>query len=151
MFRLAHKDRWVDLPHGVRVLIAPLTTVVVAAAQAAARRRALDVIRREDAPEEDNLRRGLALMLTIQALGRECIRAWEGVADEDGADVPCTPEAIDVLLSHEDMAFAFFDAAMVPIRAAEAEGNASRPAPGGTSAAGLTTAGGVSPPAATAA
>lgn len=140
MFRLAHKDRWIDLPHGVRLRISPLTTVMVAAAQASARRRALDVIRREDAPEDDSLRRGLALMLTIQALGRECIRAWEGVADEDGADVPCTPEAIDVLLSHEDMAFAFFDAAMAPLRAADAEGNASRPAPDGTSAAGLNTA-----------
>ncbi|WP_297857948.1 hypothetical protein [Elioraea sp.] len=135
----------------MRLLVSPLTTVMVAAAQAQARRRALDVIRREDAPEDDTLRRGLALMLTIQALGRECIRAWDGVVDEDGAAVPCTPEAIDALLSHEDMAFAFFDAVMQPIRATEAEGNASRPAPDGTSAAGRSTAEGAPPPAETAA
>lgn len=151
MFRLACKERWIDLLHGVRLRIAPLTTVMVAAAQAVARRRAFDVIRREDAPEDDNLRRGLALMLTIQALGRECIREWQGVVDEDGADVPCTPQTIDALLSHEDMAFAFFDAAMAPIRAAEAEGNASRPAPPGTAEAGRTTAEDAPPPAATAA
>jgi hypothetical protein len=79
-------------------------------------------------------------MLTIQALGRECIRAWENVVDEDGAMVPITPEAIEVLLSHEEMAFAFFDAVMTPLRLVETEGNASRLAPDGTSAAGQTTA-----------
>jgi hypothetical protein len=151
MFRLAHKERWIDLPHGVRLHVAPLTTVMVAAAQSAARRRALGVISREDAPEDDNLRRGLALMLTIQALGRECIRGWEGVVDEDGAEVPCTPETIEGLLSHEEMAFGFFDAAMGPLRAMEAEGNASRPAPPGTAEAGRNTAEGAPPPAATAA
>jgi hypothetical protein len=140
MFRLAQKERWVELPHGVRLLVAPITTIMVAAAQAAARRRALELLGKEELPEQENLRRGVALMLTIQALGRECIRAWENVVDEDGAAVPITPEAIEVLLSHEEMAFALFDAVMTPLRAVEAEGNASGPAPDGTSAAGQTTA-----------
>jgi hypothetical protein len=140
MFRLAQKERWVELPHGVRLRVAPLTTVMVAAAQAAARRRALELLGKEDVPEQENLRRGVALMLTIQALGRECIRAWEGVVDEEGAMVPAAPEAIEVLLSHEEMAFAFFDAVMTPLRVVEAEGNASGPAPHGTVAAGQNTA-----------
>jgi hypothetical protein len=140
MFRLKQKERWVELPHGVRLRVAPLTTVVVAAAQASARRRALELLGKEELPEQENLRRGVALMLTIQALGRECIRAWEGVVDEEGAMVPAAPEAIEVLLSHEEMAFAFFDAVMAPLRVVEAEGNASGPAPHGTVAAGQNTA-----------
>jgi hypothetical protein len=140
MFRLAQKERWVELPHGVRLLVAPITTIMVAAAQAAARRRALELLGKEELPEQENLRRGVALMLTIQALGRECIRAWENVVDDDGAMVPAAPEAIEVLLSHEEMAFAFFDAVMTPLRVVEAEGNASGPAPHGTAAAAQNTA-----------
>jgi hypothetical protein len=140
MFRISHKERWIELPHGVRLLVTPITTVMVAAAQSAARRRVLELLGKDDVPEQENLRRGVALMLTIQALGRECIRAWQNVVDEDGKAVPLTPEAIEVLLSHEEMAFAFFEAVMTPLRLVEAEGNASRPAPDGTSAAGQTTA-----------
>jgi hypothetical protein len=136
MFRLKQKERWVELPHGVRLRVAPITTVVVAAAQASARKRAFELLGKEEIPEQENLRRGVALMLTIQALGRECIRAWENVVDEDGAAVPITPEAIEILLSHEEMAFAFFDAVMTPLRVVEAEGNASGPVPHGTAAAG---------------
>jgi hypothetical protein len=140
MFRLAQKERWVELPHGVRLRVAPITTIMVAAAQASARRRVLELLGKEEMPEQENLRRGVALMLTIQALGRECIRAWENVVDEEGATVPITPEAIEVLLSHEEMAFAFFESVMTPLRAVEAEGNASRPALHGTAAAGRNTA-----------
>jgi hypothetical protein len=140
MFRLAQKERWVELPHGVRLRVAPITTIMVAAAQAAARRRVLDLLGKEELPEQENLRRGVALMLTIQALGRECIRAWENVVDEEGAAVPITPGAIEVLLSHEEMAFAFFESVMNPLQAVQAEGNASRPALHGTAAAGRNTA-----------
>ena len=31
----------------------------------------------------------------VQLVGRECIRGWEGVTDEAGNVVDCTPEAID--------------------------------------------------------
>jgi urease accessory protein UreF len=140
MFRLAQKERWVELPHGVRLRVAPITTIMVAAAQAAARKRVLDLLGKEEMPEQENLRRGVALMLTIQALGRECIRAWENVVDEEGAAVPITPGAIEVLLSHEEMAFAFFESVMNPLQAVQAEGNASGPAPHGTAAAGRNTA-----------
>lgn len=143
MFRLAQKERWVDLPHGVRLLVVPITTVLVAAAQASARRRALELLGKEDLPESETLRRGVALMLTIQALGRECIRAWQNVVDEDGEEVPLTSAAVDMLLSHEEMAFSFFDAVMSPLRAVDAEGNASGLAPRGTAEAGQNIAGGV--------
>lgn len=134
MFRLAYKDRWIRLPHGVRLHVRPATTVAMAAAQAAARRQAAQIV--SDAPEDDALRRGIATMLTIQALGRELIRAWEGVVDENGAPVPCTPEAIDALLAHEEMAVAFFDEVVARTKAIEAEGNGFGPAPSGTSATG---------------
>jgi len=136
MFRLVQKERWIDLPHGVRLLVAPVTTVLVAAAQASARRRALELLGKEEMPEQENLLRGVALMLTIQALGRECIRAWQNVVDENGEEVPLTSIAIDLLLSHEEMAFSFFDAVMSPLRAVEAEGNASGLAPHGMAEAG---------------
>jgi hypothetical protein len=68
--------------------------------------------------------RGLAFMLMAKALARFAIEEWEGVIGPDDAPLPMAPEAVERLMDIESMAAAFWDAAIKPIQAVAAEGNA---------------------------
>jgi hypothetical protein len=125
------EPRWVELPHGVRVFMKPVTTAVELAAQTAVKRRleALDEALREDA----SLMRGLGFAWLCEELARYAVTEWEGVQDAAGAAVPCTPEALARLMEVGPIANAFFVQAMKPAADVAAEGNASGPVPRGTS------------------
>jgi hypothetical protein len=114
---------WVDLPRGVRVEIRPVTTAVMAAAQAAAQRR-LAALREADAEMDPDLARGLAFALLVKALARHAVTAWEGVGDAAGKPLPLSPEAVERLMDLDEMASAFWERALLPIRTVAAEGNA---------------------------
>jgi hypothetical protein len=114
---------WVDLPRGVRVEIRPVTTAVMAAAQAAAQRR-LAALREADTEMDPDLARGLAFALLVKALARHAVTAWEGVGDADGKPLPLSPEAVERLMDLDEMASAFWERALLPIRTVAAEGNA---------------------------
>jgi hypothetical protein len=108
---------WVELPRGVRVEIRPVTTAVMAAAQAAALREA-------DVEMDPDLARGLAFALLVKALARHAVTAWEGVGDAAGKPLPLSPEAVERLMDLDEMASAFWERALLPIRTVAAEGNA---------------------------
>jgi hypothetical protein len=114
---------WVELPRGVRVEIRPVTTAVMAAAQAAAQRR-LAALREADTEMDPDLARGLAFALLVKALARHAVTAWEGVGDAAGKPLPLSPEAVERLMDLDEMASAFWERALLPIRTVAAEGNA---------------------------
>jgi hypothetical protein len=157
MLRLAipRESYWLDLPAGVRLQVRPLTTAVMAAAQARAQQAVAELAEQVRARREAGLpldglpdledeaeRAGVAQLLLIKALARHAILAWEGVLAADGeAPAPVTPETVgDLMEGFWVVAEAFLRQYTAPIDALLAEGNASRPSPPGTSAAGAATA-----------
>lgn len=132
---------WLDLPRSVRARIKPATTAVMAAAQAAASRR-LGAAKAEagDAGIEPDLAKGLAFAFLVKALARHSVVAWEGVGDRTGVPLDPTPDNVERLMDLDDMAAAFWDGATAPVASVAAEGNASGPAPSGTSDVGPSTA-----------
>jgi hypothetical protein len=96
---------WLDLGHGVRLLVEPLSTAVMLAARsdpaviaagqnlpadgaAAAQDETLSV-----AVQDETI-----AVIVAKALARIVVKDWEGVGDETGAPVAPTPERIDALL-----------------------------------------------------
>jgi hypothetical protein len=157
---LPREPYWIDLPGGVRLQVRPLTTAVMAAAQARAQQAVADLVeqvrtRREAGLPLDGLpdledeaeRAGLAQLLLVKALARHAILAWEGVLAAAGEmPAPVTPETVgDLMEGFWIVADAFLRQYTAPIDALLAEGNASRPSPPGTSAAGAATAASAGP------
>ena len=89
---LSTEPRWLDLGHGVRLLVEPLTTAIMLAARSdpAIVAAAVDA---EDSASNDDLAR-----IVAKAVARIVVRDWEGVGDEDGEQLALTPEGIDALL-----------------------------------------------------
>jgi hypothetical protein len=89
---LSNEPHWLDLGHGVRLLVEPLTTAIMLAA----RSDPTIVAAAGDADgstSNDDLARILA-----KAVARIVVKDWEGVGDQDGRPLPITPEGIDALL-----------------------------------------------------
>ncbi|NRQ25973.1 hypothetical protein [Aliiroseovarius sp. xm-g-7] len=89
---LSTEPRWLDLGHGVRLLVEPLTTAIMLAARSdptivAAARDA------DGSASNDDLAR-----IVAKAVARIVVKDWDGVGDEDGNPLPLTPEGIDALL-----------------------------------------------------
>ncbi len=122
---------WIDLALGVRVLHKPATPAELAAATAWARGRADEAeaaLRdRLGLVNETDRSNAWAGFLTV-ALARLCVPEWEGVEGD------CTPEGVGALMQVAGMAEAYLPHALSAVRAIEAEGNASAPAPSGTMA-----------------
>ena len=91
---LSNEPNWLDLGHGVRLFVEPLTTAVMLAARSdpaiLAAAQGGDV---EDSPSNDDLAR-----IVAKAVARIVVTDWEGVGDEDGKALPVTPAGIDALL-----------------------------------------------------
>jgi hypothetical protein len=89
---LSNEPRWLDLGHGVRLLVEPLTTAIMLAARGdpAIVAAAAEV---EDKASNDDLAR-----IVAKAVARIVVKDWDGVAGEDGKPMPLTPEGIDALL-----------------------------------------------------
>ena len=85
---LTAEPRWLDLGHGVRLRVAPLSTALMVAARNDAALEALPANASDEA-------RALAF---AKAIARIAVTDWEGVGDADGTPVPVTPEGIDALL-----------------------------------------------------
>jgi hypothetical protein len=85
---LTAEPRWLDLGHGVRLRVAPLTTALMVAARSDA---AVEAMPATSSDEEGAL-------VFAKAIARRAVTEWEGVGDADGNPVPVTPEGIDALL-----------------------------------------------------
>jgi hypothetical protein len=89
---LSYDPRWLDLGHGVRLLVEPLTTAIMLAARSdpaivAAAAEA------DTTTSTDDLAR-----IVAKAVARIVVKDWDGVGDEDGEPLTLTPEGIDALL-----------------------------------------------------
>ena len=86
---LSPEPQWLDLGHGVRLQLLPLTTALMVATRADPAVQALDA----DASNDTRA------AVFAAALARRAIVDWEGVGDEAGHVLEISPEGIDALLS----------------------------------------------------
>ena len=127
---LSREPRWLDLGHGVRLHVGPLTTSLMAAARSDPSVTALP----EGASNET-----IAVAMA-KALAQLAVLDWEGVGDADGTPLPVTPEGIEALLDILPLFEAFQLRYVAKGLLLEQEKNASAPSPNGTSAAATGTA-----------
>lgn len=136
MIRLGNREPyWLDLAEGVRVMVRPLGTPAYAMIQAQTERVYEDwADHRAEAegldPADPSVRQGLMRALMIKGLALYSITAWEGIDAE--ADEKNIAAFID---GHPLLAALFYHRYLAPLEEKSAEGNASGPAPHGTSAA----------------
>ena len=90
---LSTEPRWLDLGHGVRLLVEPLTTAIMLAARSDPTIVAAAAVEGDAAHSGDDLAR-----IVAKAVARIVVKDWDGVGDEDGKPLPLTPDGIDALL-----------------------------------------------------
>jgi hypothetical protein len=127
---LSREPRWLDLGHGVRLHVGPLTTSLMAAARSDPAVTALP----EGASNET-----IAVAMA-KALARLVALDWEGVGDAEGNPVPVTPEGIDALLDILPLFEAFQLRYVSRGLLLEQEKNGSALSPNGTSPGATSTA-----------
>jgi hypothetical protein len=120
---LSREPRWLDLGHGVRLHVEPLTTALMAAARSDPAVTALP----EGASNET-----IAVAMA-KALARLVVLDWEGVGDEAGEPLRVTPEGIDALLDILPLFEAFQLRYVSKGLLLEQEKNVSALSPNGTS------------------
>ncbi|MDO7729515.1 MAG: hypothetical protein MUQ13_09545 [Loktanella sp.] len=92
--RLSTEPEWLDLGHGVRLFVEPLTTAVMLAARSdSAILAATQNQEIEGSPSNDDLAR-----IVAKAVARIVVQDWEGVGDAEGKPLSVTPDGIDALL-----------------------------------------------------
>lgn len=127
---LSREPGWLDLGHGVRLRVLPLTTALMVASRSDAQVEALP----ESATDEERA------VVFAKAIARRAVSDWEGVGDAQGNPVPVSPEGIDALLDVWPIFEAFQLAYVAKGLMLEQEKNASAPSPSGTSAGAIATA-----------
>jgi hypothetical protein len=127
---LISEPRWLDLGHGVRIRLGPLTTALMVAARADLAVAALP----ETASPE-----ALALAMA-KALARRAVLDWEGVGDAAGDPLVVSPEGVDALLDVWPVFEAFQTGYVAKGLILDAEKNASAPSPTGASVGATPTA-----------
>jgi hypothetical protein len=147
----------VELPQGVTCWCVPANTVVWEAARSYADQVMRHAVEGSEALEEvgidvsmlpdlldPHVNAGFRKLLFVQALAGTVIKRWEGVdyQETEGGPwlaAPATRAQINRLMMAHLMAEAFIDRYSRNYTARFSEGNASRPSPNGTSAAGRST------------
>ena len=135
---LTNEAQWLDLGHGVEILVAPMTTALMMAA----RKEAQGQITLPDAPDADASdldTDGIALAMA-KAVARIAIQDWKGVGDDNGFSIPVSPEGIDALLDIWPIFEAFQTKYVARAMILDAEKNVSPPLPTGSSAGAATIA-----------
>ena len=127
---LSPEPQWLDLGHGVRLQLLPLTTALMVATRS-------DIAVQDLAADASNDKRAAVF---AAALARRAIVGCEGVGDDDGNVLPATPEGIDALLSLWPIFEAFNLLYVSRGMLLDAEKNGSAPSPTGTSAGATATA-----------
>jgi len=137
---LSNKPAWLDLGHGVRVLLRPLTTAIMVTARGDPVVAALP----EDATDEESA------LAFAKALARVAILDWEGVGDANSLPIDPSAEAIDALLDLWPLFEAFQTKYVAKGLVLDQEKNVSSPLPNGSSTGAGTTARAAAKPAPTA-
>lgn len=153
---LQKEPYWLELPAQVRVKVKPLTSAVMQMAQNQAVREMLELRKERDSRMETgadvtgipdigdpHTRNALSETMLVKALARQAILEWEGVMLPDSAaPAPVNAQTADDLMDIWFIAQEFWKQYTRSLDLLESEGNGSRPAANGTSAAGRNTAGG---------
>ena len=121
--QLSPDPQWLDLGHGVRLQLLPLTTARMVATRSDPAVQALDA----DASNDSRA------AVFAAALARRAVVDWEGVGNADGNVLEITPDGIDALLSLWPIFEAFNLHYVSPGMLLDAEKNGSAPSPTGTS------------------
>jgi len=121
---LSNEPAWLNLGHGVRLHLHPLTTAMMVASRNDPAVAALD----EDATDEESA------LIFAKALARNATLDWEGVGDSDGNVIQITPEGISALLDVWPLFEAFQTKYVAKGLVLDQEKNASSPLPNGPSA-----------------
>ena len=129
--QLSPEPQWLDLGHGVRLHLLPLTTALMVATRS-------DPAVQELEPDASNDTRAAVF---AAALARRAILDWDGVGDADGTAIAVSPEGIDALLSLWPIFEAFNLLYVSRGMLLDAEKNGSAPLPTGTSAGATAIAG----------
>ncbi len=132
---LTSSPRWLDLGHGVRLRLAPLTTALMMAARSDPAVEALAA----DAADAERA------LVFARAVAIRALLDWEGVGDAAGDPLPVSPEAVAALLDLYPLFEAFQLGYLAPGLALEQEKNASAPSPSGATAGAIATARPVNP------
>jgi hypothetical protein len=149
MLRLNLKKEpyWIELPASVRVKVRPLTTAVMSTAQSQVIKQIITMREERKADpllpdvDDEQTRLGYSESLLIKALARASIVEWEGVMQLDSdAVAEITDQTVNDLMDIWFIAQEFWKQYTSALSLLEAEGNESRLAPNGISAAGLDTA-----------
>ena len=127
---LSPEPQWLDLGHGVRLQLLPLTTALMVATRSDTAVQSLEA----DASNDSRA------AVFAAALARRAVIGWEGVGDADGTVIAVTPEGIDALLSLWPIFEAFNLHYVSRGMLLDAEKNGSAPLPTGTSAGATVTA-----------
>jgi len=91
---LSSEPQWLDLGHGVRLFVEPLTTAVMLAARSdPAILVATQAAEVDGAPSNDDL-----ALVVAKAVARIVVKDWEGVGDAEGKPLSVTSDGIDGLL-----------------------------------------------------
>ena len=128
--QLSPEPQWLDLGHGVRLQLMPLTTALMVATRSDPAVQSLDA----DASNDSRA------AVFAAALARRAVVDWEGVGDENGKVLEISPDGIDALLSLWPIFEAFNLHYVSPGMLLDAEKNGSAPSPTGTSAGATATA-----------
>jgi len=120
---LPRDPHWLDLPHGVRLLVRPLDTAADAAARAVA---VADLRERgQSAPPaaaNEPWRLGQSKDALARALGQLTILDWSGVLLSDGSPAPVTAESVALLMAIPKIATSFLRLIYAPLDRLAAEG-----------------------------
>ena len=128
---LSPEPQWLNLGHGVRLLLLPLTTALMVATRSDPAVQVLEA----DASNDSRA------AVFAAALARRAIVEWDGVGDAEGELLPVTPEGIDALMSLWPIFEAFNLLYVSRGMLLDAEKNGSAPLPTGTSVGATATAG----------
>ena len=128
--QLSPDPQWLDLGHGVRLQLLPLTTALMVATRSDPEVQSLEA----DASNDNRA------AIFAAALARRAVVDWEGVGDADGTVIAVSPEGIDALLSLWPIFEAFNLHYISPGMLLDAEKNVSAPSPTGTSVGATATA-----------
>ena len=130
---LSSTPDWLDLGHGVRVFVEPMSTAVMIAA-----RRDPQIVALGDTME--TLTNDDLALIMAKAVARIAIKDWDGVGDAKGKPVVVTPAGINALLEVWPIFEAFQTKYVNSGFLLEQEKNASAPSPTGNSAGARATA-----------
>ena len=91
---LSNEPQWLDLGHGVRLFVEPLTTAVMLAARSdPAILTATENLQGSTGANNDDL-----ALVVAKAVARIVVKDWEGVGDTDGKPLSVTSDGIAGLL-----------------------------------------------------